>query len=137
MQASCSGCLDGSSFLLVQPTAFSPTAGGLRAELSSQSPQCRRIFSITHPAFSIQRPLLMAGGAETAPPERKGHKKLLPALWAAHPGEAVLEIAAFQELAHHRADDRPPEAITLLIAFWIRRLKLRIACKLLLLMSFS
>jgi hypothetical protein len=54
------------------------------------------------------------------------HKEFLPALGAAHPGKALLEIAAFQELAHDRADDRPPETVARLVALLVDRLKLRI-----------
>jgi hypothetical protein len=43
----CSGRPAWSSGLLLQPTAFAWAAGGPRAEPSSHSPQCRRIFSIT------------------------------------------------------------------------------------------
>jgi hypothetical protein len=68
----------------------------------------------------------VAGGAETSHPAGVRHEELIPALGAAHPGEALLEIAAFQELAHHRADDRAPETIALLVTLFIDRLELQI-----------
>src|ERR1051326_3032931 len=65
-------------------------------------------------------------GAETSRPAAIGHQELLPALGAAHAGKALLEITTFQELAHDRADNGPPEALAFLIALCIDRLKLRI-----------
>jgi len=38
----------------------------------------------------------------------------------------VLEIAALEELAHDRPNDRPPEAIALLIALLVYGFKLRV-----------
>lgn len=81
---------------------------------------------LSHPTRLLQRPLLVAGGAETPDPAGVRHEKLLPALGAPHPGKAVLEVAAFQELADDCADDGSPKAIARLIALWIDRLELRV-----------
>jgi hypothetical protein len=52
--------------------------------------------------------------------------KLFPTLGAAHPGEAVLEIATVEEFADHRPDDWPPIARALLVTLLVDRLKLRV-----------
>ena len=41
-------------------------------------------------------------------------------------GKTVLEVATAEKSVHHRADDRPPEAIALLVTLSIDCLKLRI-----------
>jgi hypothetical protein len=71
-------------------------------------------------------PLCATAGAETAHPAGEGDKKLLPTLGAAHPGEAVLEIATVEEFADHRPDDWPPIARALLVTPLVDRLKLRV-----------
>jgi hypothetical protein len=54
-----------------------------------------------------------------------GCQEFLAALGATDAGEAVLEIAALEELAHHRPDDGPPEAIPLLVTLRVDCLELR------------
>jgi hypothetical protein len=68
-----------------------------------------------HPARLLQRTFLVATGAETAHPAGEGDKKLLPTLGAAHPGEAVLEIAQRRSFASIRwMDYLKPEVSTVL-----------------------
>jgi len=81
-----------------------------------------------HPTGLFQRPFLMAGGTETPPPAGERHEKFLTALRAAHPGKAVLEVAAFQELVHDRLDDRPPKAIACLVTLLVSGFELRVGC---------
>jgi hypothetical protein len=69
---------------------------------------------------------LVAGGAKTSPTARKRHEQLLAALGATDGGEPVLEVAALEELARDRPDNRPPEAVPLLIALLIDGFKLRV-----------
>jgi hypothetical protein len=38
----------------------------------------------------------------------------------------VLEVAALEELAHHRPDDRSPKAIAFLVTLLVNRLELRV-----------
>jgi len=78
-----------------------------------------------HPTRFLQRPLLVARRAETSAAAGIRHEKLLATLGATDAGEAVLEVPALEELAHHRPDDGPPEAIPLLVTLLVDRLKLR------------
>jgi hypothetical protein len=78
-----------------------------------------------HPTGLLQRPLLVARRAETSASAGIRDQKLLAALGAADAGEAVLEIAALEELAHDCPDDRPPEAIPLLVTLLVDCLELR------------
>ena len=64
---------------------------------------------LADPTGLLQRPFLVARGAETSPPAGKRNEKLLAAPGAADAGEALLEVATLQELAHDRPDDGPPE----------------------------
>jgi len=55
----------------------------------------------------------------------QAYEKLLATLGATDAGEAVLEVPALEKLLHDRPDNRPPEAIPLLVTLLVDRLKLR------------
>jgi len=78
-----------------------------------------------HPAGLLQRPLLVARRAETTPPAGIRDQEFLAALGTADAGEAVLEIAALEELLHDRPDDGSPETVALLVTLLVDRLELR------------
>jgi len=80
---------------------------------------------LSHPTRFLQRPLLVARRAETSAAAGIRDQELLATLGATDAGEAVLEVPALEELLHDRPDNRPPEAIPLLVTLLVHRLKLR------------
>jgi hypothetical protein len=100
----------------VKGSAWMLTPSPVRAQDRDERP-------VSEPSIETEIQFSLPTAAETAHPAGIGHEKLFPAVATAHPGKALLEIAAFQELAHDGADDRSPEAIAclvaLLIEFWM------------------
>ncbi len=58
-----------------------------------------------------QGAFLVAGGAGAALLAGKGHEHLVAALRAAHPGEALVQVAAGEKRLDGAPDDRPPKAV--------------------------
>ena len=58
-----------------------------------------------------QGAFLVAGGARAALLAGIGHEHLVPAVGAAHAGEALVQIAALEKGRHGALHDRPPEAV--------------------------
>ncbi len=81
---------------------------------------------LAHPERRLQGPFLMATGTNSATATGKGHEKLAGTFRTADPGQAVLRIAAFEELFDRRGAGRTPKAVALLISLFIGRLKLRV-----------
>jgi len=55
----------------------------------------------------------VAGWAEPTAPAGEGEQELMTAVRAAHPGEAVGEVTAFEIVVYHLGDDRAEEAVVL------------------------
>jgi hypothetical protein len=74
-----------------------------------------RAHRLGHVQGRAQRPFLVATGAQTPLLATQGDEQLVPAIRTAHPGKALLQIAAAQKRLDHLIHDRPPIAVAFLI----------------------
>lgn len=78
---------------------------------------------LVHPLGEGHRPLGVTGGAEVTPLAGVGRQVLVAALPAAHPGEALLQVAAAEVLVDGLPDDGPQEPVAVLVALGVRLLE--------------
>ena len=73
-----------------------------------------------------ERALLVATGTQAALAAGEGDEHLVAAVRTADAREAEVQVAAAEEFAGHRADDRPPWAVAVRIAVVIGAFELRV-----------
>jgi len=75
----------------------------------------RRQHVLGHPVAKLKDTLLVAGGAEVPALAGEGQEVFMAARITADPSEALRKIATREELLHNAPNDRPVEAVLILV----------------------